>query len=308
MGTTYSVVAVDRSNSLSSQEVRVAVIDTLTDVNAQLSNWDMGSEISQLNKSRSSRPIAASAALTQVVRTADAVSAASEGQFDLTLGPLIELWGFGAPGSSKSVPTETQIADALAVSGQGERLTVGGGTIKKPRPDTQIYVSGLGKGHGADRVATALGKLGIKDYMVEIGGDLVTAGRNPDGSAWQIGIEAPSYVDRSLQKVVGLSNLGVATSGDYRNYFERDGRRYSHILDARAGRPITHKTASATVIAENAMLADAWSTAMLVLGRSRGLELAEEHKLAVLFLDRNADAAGNGFVSFASPRFHAIAS
>lgn len=308
MGTTYSVVAVDRSNSVSSQEVRTALIETLAKVNAQLSNWDADSEISHLNKSRSRQPIVASPALTQVIRAADTVSAASEGQFDLTLGPLIELWGFGAPGSTKSVPTETEIADALASSGQGARLTVGGRTIKKPRPETQIYVSGLGKGHGADRVAMALSKFGIKDYMVEIGGDLVTAGRNPNGSRWQIGIEAPSYADRTLQKVVGLSNVGVATSGDYRNYFEHDGKRYSHILDARAGRPITHKTASTTVVAENAMLADAWSTAMLVVGRRRGLELAEEHKLAALFLERNTDAAGRGFVSFASPRFHALVS
>lgn len=282
------------------------MIDTLANVNAEMSNWDANSEVSQFNNARSKRPFAASPALSQVVETAQAVGAASDYQFDVTLGPLIELWGFGAPGSANSVPTDSAIADALHASGRGKPLHISDGTISKPHPDTKIYVSGLGKGHGADRIAAALRKLGIEDYMVEIGGDLVTAGRNPSGSRWQIGIEAPSYVDRVLQKVVGLSDLGVATSGDYRNYFERGGVRYSHILDSRTARPITHTTASATVVAENAMLADAWSTAMLVVGRSRGLELAEEHDLAVLFLEQDKDAAGRGFLPSASPRFEAL--
>ncbi len=142
--------------------------------------------------------------------------------------------------------------------------------------------------------------------MVEIGGDLVTAGVNPDGQPWQIGIETPKARAFDLQSVVGVSNAGLATSGDYRNYFELDGVRYSHILDAKTGRPITHRTASATVVAENAMMADAWATAMLILGRNRGMEIAEALDMAVLFVDREASADELRFVESPSPRFAAL--
>ena len=141
------------------------------------------------------------------------------------------------------------------------------GTVEKTNSDAQVYLAGIGKGYGADHVGRAIEALGITDYLVEIGGDLYTAGRNPEGLPWQIGIEAPNIADRRVLEVVGVSGLGLASSGDYRNYFEEDGQRYSHLVDPATGRPVTHKTASATVLAENAMLADAWSTAMLILGR-----------------------------------------
>ena len=124
--------------------------------------------------------------------------------------------------------------------------------------------------------------------MVEIGGDLYVSGRNADGLDWQIGIETPDALNRQAYQVASVSNLGMATSGDYRNYFEQDGKRYSHIIDARTGRPITHRTASVTVLAESAMLADAWATALLVHGTQRGLEIANQRDLAVLFIDRHA--------------------
>ena len=126
--------------------------------------------------------------------------------------------------------------------------------------------------------------------MVEIGGDLYASGHNQNGLPWQIGVETPNPRDRGVLDVVGVSGLGLASSGDYRNYFEKDGQRYSHVIDPMTGRPITHKTASATVLADNAMLADAWATAMLILGRERGLQIAAEQDIAVLFVERD-DAA-----------------
>jgi thiamine biosynthesis lipoprotein len=181
---------------------------------------------------------------------------------------------------------------------------VGSGSLQKTDSQTQIYLSGIGKGHGVDRVAHALAGLGLTDFMVEIGGDLYSSGRNPDGRPWQIGIEWPDVALSGVERVAKVSNLGMATSGDYRNYFEEDGVRYSHILDAKTGRPVTHKTASATVLAENAMLSDAWATAMLGLGRERGLEIAEEEDLAVLFIERDQKS----FKATPSTRFYALQS
>ena len=155
-------------------------------------------------------------------------------------------------------------------------------------------------------MAAALDGLGLTDYMVEIGGDLATRGQNPNGTRWQIGVETPSAFERGLNRVLGLSDLAVATSGDYRNYFEEDGTRYSHILDATTGRPITHRTASVSVAAPTTMEADAWATALLVLGRDRGLELAQKRGMAALFIERDRVGGESRFTATASEAFAAL--
>lgn len=304
MGTSYSVTLVDHSKSLSRSKVRDAIEAQLASVNAQMSNWDSGSEVSRFNVARSTDPMLVSPELVQVVQAAQHVRAASAGQFDIALGPLIDLWGFGAQGTGNAMPDEAKIAAALKAS--GHKLHVENGTLRKSDPNVQIYLSAIGKGHGVDRVAKAIESLGVRDYLVEIGGDLYAAGLNPDGQPWQIGIETPDAHDRGVQSIASVSGLGMATSGDYRNYFERDGQRYSHILDATTGRPITHRTTSATVLSENAMLADAWATAMLTLGTKRGLEIATARDLAVLFVDRGASGAASDLIVTPSPAFKTL--
>lgn len=304
MGTNYNIVAVDHTRRVDRQALEGAISEALAEVNAQMSNWDAGSEIARFNAATSTAPQTVSPALAEVMQAAADVHKASDGQFDVTMGPLIELWGFGATGAVRGAPAEARISDALSRAALAAPIEVSGTTLRKSHPETQVYLAAIGKGYGVDRVARALEQFGIKDYMVEIGGDLFTAGRNPDGLAWQIGVESPDPADRQVQKVVGLTGMGMATSGDYRNYFEQDGTRYSHLLDARTGHPVTHKTTSATVLADNAMLADAWATAMLVLGRERGLEIAEAQNLAVLFIER--DGADQNFVTTPSTRFESL--
>ncbi len=299
MGTTYIVRVVDRGNTLGRTALGAAIDRALGDVTAEMSNWGAGSEVSVFNAAMTTEPVAVSPGLVEVVSAAEEVRRASEGRFDIALGPLIELWGFGAGGQARQVPGEASIVAVLERMGQGAPVLAGNGALRKARPETEIFLSAIGKGHGVDRVARALAGLGATDFMVEIGGDLVTSGRNEDDRPWRIGIETPDPLAPNLQQVVGLSGRGLATSGDYRNYFEVDGTRYSHILDARTGRPVAHRTASATVLAENAMLADAWATAMLVLGRHRGLEIAEARGLPVLFIDR----AETGFTATPSTGF-----
>ncbi|PIE07058.1 MAG: thiamine biosynthesis protein ApbE [Rhodobacterales bacterium] len=305
MGTTYTVVAVDHSRSVGEAAVKRETEAALALVNRQMSNWDPASEISRFNAGGTGA-VAVSAELDEVMQAARLVNAASAGRFDTTIGPLIELWGFGARGT-RQVPGDDQIAEALARSGHAT-LEVGPGALRKTRPETLVYLAAIGKGYGADQVGRALKSLGLTDYMVEIGGDLVTAGRNPDGLPWQIGIEKPASLSGGIMDVVGVSGYGLASSGDYRNYFERDGARFSHLIDPVTGRPVTHRTASATVLADNAMLADAWSTAMLILGREKGLEIAEAQGLAVRFIERDMAANELRFTTSESAAFATLTS
>lgn len=304
MGTSYKVVAVAGSQKVNEADLRLAIDGALTEVNQQMSNWDDRSEISRFNAQTADAPVAVSAPLAEVMKAAEVVNVASEGRFDTTMGPLIELWGFGQPGA-KPMPADQDILTAQARSGHANTLKVGGQSLQKRQPDAQVYLAAIGKGYGADHVGRAIEAFGITDYMVEIGGDLYASGRNPSGQPWQIGIETPAAKGRGVLDVVGVSGLGLASSGDYRNYYEKDGQRYSHVIDPATGRPITHKTASATVLADNAMLADAWATAMLILGRERGLEIAERENLAVLFVERDTSSAGMQFKSTANAAFKA---
>ena len=306
MGTGYSVIAVDHTKSVDKVELQAAIDASLAKVNAQMSNWDDASEISRFNASRAAAPVAVSPELAQVMKAAQEVNEGSDRRFDVTVGPLIDLWGFGARGTRADTPGGTEIADALACCGQHEIMRVGDGALQKARPEAEVYLSAIGKGFGVDEMARTLARFGVTDYMVEIGGDLYTAGLNPDGRPWQIGIETPQAFDRGVQEIVGVSNLGVATSGDYRNFFDADGQRYSHIIDATTGRPVTHQTASVTVLTENAMLADAWATALLVLGRERGLEIANDRDMAVLFIERGPNAGDKGTVTTASERYKTL--
>lgn len=310
MGTTYSIVALDQKDRLEPEDVKAAVEATLAAVNAAMSNWDPRSEVSRFNASKSTEPIEISAELAKVLAAAYEVHENSLGRFDVTLGPLIELWGFGARRPDSPVPSDDAIAEALAAVGQDRVLSLDRNpfTLTKQRPDTTVYLAAIAKGYGVDEVAATLQNLGLMDYMVEIGGDLVTAGTNPQGLRWRIGVERPDSGSRRVERIVDLTGLGMATSGDYRNYFEEDGGRYSHIIDAKTGRPVTHDTASVTVIAETAMMADAWATALLALGRERGLEISERLNLATLFIARNISSDSGGFVTTASSRFKELQS
>lgn len=307
MGTSYRVVGLDASRRLDERELRAAIEGALAKVNRQLSNWDPDSEVSRFNARAETAPVSVSPEFAEVMLAAEAVHTASNGRFDTTVGPLIELWGFGAPGT-RAMPSEASVANALERSGHAEVLEVGATTLRKTHPDAQVYLAAIGKGYGADQVGRSLESLGLSDYMVEIGGDLFASGRNPEGLPWQIGIETPAANRREVMKVVGVSDLGLASSGDYRNFFQQDGQRFSHIIDPRTGRPVEHNTASATVLAENAMLADAWATAFHTIGSEEGLAMAEEHGIAVLFTDRVTEAGGPGYQTTVSTRFKALTS
>ncbi|UUX49296.1 FAD:protein FMN transferase [Nisaea acidiphila] len=305
MGTTYTIVAVDKTGALKAEEVRSAVEKTLADVNATMSNWDPNSEISRFNAQQGTDPVAISDELALVMGVANEVHVQSLGRFDVTLGPLIELWGFGTRNSESPVPSDGEIAAARQIVGQSKvlSLTTDPPSLRKTVPEATVFLAAIAKGYGVDRVAATLREQGLGDYMVEIGGEVVASGKNPKGEIWSIGIERPDAAKRTVESIVRLPDMGMATSGDYRNYFEENGVRYSHIIDSESGRPITHLTASVTVIAENAMLADGWATALLALGKERGLQIANEIGLAAFFIVRDVADAERSFVTVASERF-----
>lgn len=272
MGTTYTVKVVARSPDESQRAVAMQKpIDALLEeVNDQMSTYREGSEISRFNRHRSDAPFPVSPETAYVVRRALEIGALTEGAFDITLAPLIRLWGFDAGERRDAPPPMEEIEAARARTGLG-LVTVEGSALKKARPDVEINLSGIAKGHGADRVLELVARAGFFDVMVEIGGEVRAQGKNARGEPWRIGINVPrSDADPTAVLVaVPVEDRALATSGDYRNFFESGGKRYAHILDPVTGRPVERTLVSASILAPDCATADALATAAIVLGEER---------------------------------------
>ena len=265
-----------------------------------MSNWNKSSSISKFNYLKKTDPIPVTNSLAKILSEANKVHDQSEGAFDVTLMPLTEIWGFGRK-NVKKVPSEQEIETALNFVGQKSLLVLDQKrlTLRKKIDDVSVDLSGIAKGFAIDQISDSLKARGIGDFLVEIGGDLYASGEKGPKSPWVIGIEKPDQRLGEVNIIIRIANKAVATSGDYRNFFEKDSRRYSHIIDPKTGRPISHQTASVTVLADNAMKADAWATAMMVLGAKKGLGIAEKNNLAVFFILRK----GANFYSVSSTLF-----
>ncbi len=288
MGTTYSVkVSVDPSVPKEEKELAAEIEQTLLDFNQIMSTYIEGSELSSLNKAPVGEWLSISEALTKVLDISAAVYIQSDGAFDITVGPLVNLWGFG-PESITRVPSDADI-DAVQHRIGMKLIQRRKGQLKKLN-DVYIDLSAVAKGYAADVVASLLESHGIHNYMVEIGGELKIRGHNPVGNTWTIGIEKPTLGHSgALQKLTG-DNIAIATSGDYRNYYEKDGVRISHTINPVSGKPISHKLVSVTVVTERGGYADAYATALNVLGPDKGLALAKQQKLAAFFIIRDGES------------------
>ena len=284
-GTTYHIKVVDMPPTLAPETAKSAIEEELADITRHLSTYEPDSELSTFNHSRDTGWIPASAGLVQVLTEARRTSELSHGAYDVTVGPLVNLWGFGPGEAGERIPSETEIAAARARTGYTHLdIRPAPPAIRKDIPDLYVDVNSIAQGYTVDRVAERLDKLGIANYLVEIGGELRGKGLNQLGGHWRIGIERPSPGERAVYSIIRIADVGVSTSGDYRDYFELDGRRYSHTIDPQTGRPITHRLASVTVVSENTMRADALSTALMVLGPEAGFQLAEQAGLAAYFI------------------------
>jgi thiamine biosynthesis lipoprotein len=309
MGTTFSVKALKPAELESTPTSKLNLLlsndigEILEKVNRQMSTWLEDSEISRFNRYRETGWFNVSSDTALVTAEALRVSRLSGGAFDITVGPLVNLWGFGPEkiNADRQIPTDEQINGAMQKIGC-QKLAARSvpPAIKKEIPELRCDLSAIAKGFGVDKVAEYLESRGYGNYLVEIGGEVRVKGINLKGTPWRVAIAAPGPGGESpYQKIVLLKNTAMATSGDYFNYFEKDGVRYSHTIDPVTGRPITHKLASVTVIHDSCMTADALATALDVMGPEKGYELAVKENLPVFLVIRE----GNAFVEKMTPQF-----
>ncbi|QLB13945.1 thiamine biosynthesis protein ApbE [Bisgaardia hudsonensis] len=290
MGTTYHVKYIgSKQIKLSSEDVHKQIEIILKDVNQKMSTYIATSELSLFNKNKQiDTPIEVSKDLSKVVAEAVRLNKITEGALDVTVGPLVNLWGFGPEKRIEKEPTEIQINERRAWVGIDKLKVINHDEknyLQKSVPELYVDLSSIAKGFGVDQVADYLEKIGSNDYLVEIGGEIRAKGKNQENKFWQIAIEKPTFDgSRAVDKVIGLDNFAMATSGDYRNYFEDNGQRFSHEIDPKTGRPIQHHLASITVLSSSSMTADGLSTGLFVLGEDRALEVAEKNNLAVYLI------------------------
>jgi FAD:protein FMN transferase len=293
MGTTYQVKVVPNdlvvSNNLADQ-----IDERLQSLDGTFTTYQKTSELMTFNQSTINKPLVVSEELFEVMSIAKQTYEQTNGAFDPTVGPLVNLWGFGPNYTDQVIPPPESIAQHLSSVGLNHLLfDKQAGTVTR-LSDIHLDLSAVAKGYAVDEVAELLASHGIENYLVEVGGELRLKGLKANGERWRIAIEKPYSgqvvgQENAVQEVLELENVAVATSGDYRNYFEQGGKRYSHTIDPRTGYPIDHNLASVTVISQTAARADALATAMMVLGPEGALKFAEQNNLAVYLLVKRVD-------------------
>ncbi|AIZ79435.1 FAD:protein FMN transferase [Actinobacillus equuli] len=298
MGTTYTVKYIDDGkveDLVAPDELQKQLDSLLVTVNNEMSTYQKSSQISHFNQlSQVGQAVEIPSDFAKVVAEAMRLNKVTEGALDVTVGPLVNLWGFGPDKRLNKVPSAEQIAErAKSVGIEKLKLTTGEKpSLTKLVPNLYLDLSSIAKGFGVDKLAEHLESLGLANYLVEIGGELRGKGKNLQGVDWRIAIEQPTLAQgQAAQITVPLHNLGMATSGNYRNYFEDEqGNRLSHIINPKELRPVSHKLASITVFAPTTMTADGLSTGLFVLGPEKALEVAEREKLAVFLIIKNGEA------------------
>mgnify|MGYP002629957475 FL=1 len=289
MGTTWHVTYLPGERAVPSEQVQETLETLLLAINDSMSTWQSDSEISRFNRSAVGAWVAVSPHFARVTEEALRIGKLSGGAYDVTVGPLVELWGFGPVQPRMALPDQAAIDAAGSRVGQAFlEFDVELQRMRRLR-DIELDFSSIAKGYAVDILADALSELEISNYLVEIGGEMRVAGSSPRGDAWRVAIERPEPGTQSVALGVALSDMAVATSGDYRNYFEVEGQRFSHSIDPRTGYPVAHDLVSVTVLAESCMTADGWATALTVLGADAALALAEAQGLAVYLMRRDGE-------------------
>ena len=290
MGTSWHVTLVPTAGMPARAELQAGIQAQLERVNQSMSTYREDSEISRFNALAPDTWFEVSEDFHAVLSTAMAVGWQSEGAYDVTVAPLVDLWGFGPAGQVGAPPADDRITDVLENVGQDYlRLDGEGGyRLLKTRP-VSLDFSSIAKGYGVDLVARWLDARGLDRYLVEVGGEMRLAGMSGRGDPWRVAIERPESALRTAEQAISVTDVAIATSGDYRNYFEVDGQRFSHSIDPRRGYPVSHDLVSVTVLDNSAMRADAWATALVVLGQERAMAVATQQGLAVYFIQRQGD-------------------
>jgi thiamine biosynthesis lipoprotein len=279
MGTTYRIkIARESMAERDLTALKQKIDSVLVEVNRQMSAFDPQSELSSFNASNDTTPFPVSDPLRYVIQIALEVNKQSNGYFDVTVAPLVNLWGFGKKGSRSDPPSPQQVETVRKRTGSVHLKVVDGMYLKKTIPELELDLSAIAKGYGVDAVAGLLDSLGYKNYLVEIGGEIVVRGVKTDAGLWKVAIDRPQYASLpgdAVMEILALKDVAVATSGDYRNYFEYRGRKYSHTIDPFTGFPVQHDLASVTIIAGKCTRADALATAVMAMGAEKGLPWIE---------------------------------
>ncbi len=285
MGTTYTVRLAAQLSPPQRQALQQRVQACLDQVDSRMSTYKPDSEVSQFNRHDSDDWFPVSPDTAQVVAASLEVSRITEGAFDITVGPLVNLWNFGPDHRPVGIPTEEEIATALtAVGFQQLEVRLDPPALRKHHPHVGIDLSAIAKGYAVDQVADLLEQSGVRDFMAEVGGEVRTRGARPRGEPWRIGVERPIAGKRDVEMVIHLNDTSLATSGDYRNFFEWQGTRYSHEIDPHTGRPVANGTASVSVMDPSAMRADAFATALMVMPSDQAWRLARELGLEIMLI------------------------
>lgn len=300
MGTTYNVKFVTDPN-IDSVELHNEIEQKLISVNQLMSTYIPDSELSVINQSPANTPVQISAETRLVLDEALRLGELTDGALNVTLGPLVNLWGFGPEKRPEVIPSDAEIALAMQSVGL-EHIVLQGQQISKKIDDLYIDLSPIAKGYGVDALAELLESHGITDYLVEIGGEMRLSGIKSTGQEWRVAIEKPLSTQRAIQRIIAIGDNAIATSGDYRNYYEEDGIRYSHLIDPKTGYPIQHNLVSVTVIHPSSMTADGMATALSIVGTQAAMEIAERDNIAVLLVSKE----GEEFVEYQSPAFATI--
>lgn len=294
MGTTYHIVVIPSEKQgalIKPDELKQQIDNQLEIINQQMSTYQQDSEISRFNRYQQTDWFKISKDFALVVANAQKVSKLTQGAFDISVSPLIDLWGFGSK-TKYTIPTEEQISAALTHIGYWQlEAQEQPASLKKHDPELNINLSAIAKGFAVDKISLYLSKQGFNKHLVEIGGEIKAQGRNDKNKNWQIAIEQPDQprsIDKT-NKILSLTNEGLATSGDYRNYYIKDGVRFSHTINPKTGKPIKHKLASVTILNKSTMIADAYATAVMVMGEKKGKAFIIKNKIKAYMIFREKD-------------------
>lgn len=304
MGSTWRVKLAGGVSEAAQSAAAEAVAAAFASVDLAMSTFRPHSELSRFNAHEGGAPFALSPDTFAVFDTAARASAATRGAFDPTVGPVVDAWGFGPRRERRVVGEREQRALERCIGWQQLALDREAGTVAKQHAQVRVDFSGIAKGYGVDKAARALDALGLQQYLIDSGGEVRTRGRNARGAPWQVAIEQPVAGVRRPRIVVPLSDLAIATSGDYRIFFEQGGQRYSHEIDPVTGRPIGHRLASVSVVADSGAWADALGK-LIVLGPERGFASAVEQNIAAHFIVRHEDGSLGDMMT---PAFAALGS
>ena len=283
MGTDYRITLVS-DTEIDESQLRQGVLRVMQAVNQTMSTYLADSEVSRFNALDTDAAFSVSKQTAEVIQQALEVSEMSDGYFDITVGPLVRAWGFGAAGAISQMPDAAVLSELDELVGF-DKLQLNDLQLRKTDSRVEIDLSAIAKGYAVDQVAVYLFQQSINDFLINIGGELRASGKNVDHNVWRVGIERPEMLG-GVENIVVLNNMAIATSGDYRNFIVLDGKKYSHTIDPTEKRPVLHNLALVSVIHERASYADALATAMMAMGEVRAQQFAKKHAIASYFAIR----------------------